>query len=805
MITKSRLMRSASTAAGAALVLGALSPLLANSSAAAAEPTLSISGSKVLDLGFDGNLTDGTGKHSPTMQAGTASYVTGIDGQALDFTGSQAVNLGTAADLQPQDLTLSYWFKPDADMGSGEQLFAWSKGTYDSDGWYLGSPSNTIPLQISLGPASSGGQPYLVQVNATRSTFFPTGQWTHVVVTYDHVSKAVTFYRNGVQQTSVVNKPIGGASTGVLGSESTTTKTLGYNGPGYNGSFLKGALDDYRLYNGVATTADVVKLTQENTPSFDPSTVAAGDLATLSVPASATTDLTLTTAGASGSAITWTSDNTSVIAINGGIGKVTQPTGADATVHLTATADYGGGTSTKTFTVTVTKQTNDGAVVDIPETDVRTTPGVQPTLPSKINVVTVGGTVVPTPVTWSSIDSSKLTDGAAVAVTGTLDGYTSTASGTVYVRQSPSSTISGVDDSSVLTEGGVRPTMPTTVIATYADGSRSSSVPVTWAAIPSAELHTEGVYPVAGTVSGWAGGATAWLIVDNSAAVTGPSISSAGTTLTYGKPATLTAILDGVDSPSGTMALKDGDTVLDTSTAGIDGTATFTLAAKSLEVGSHDLTLSYDGDDVDSPVTGTATVVVEAVHLATATLTAPAVTTAYGAASSVTVKVAGSAGTPTGQVTLSDGPTTLGVGTLSGGAATITVGAKALAVGGHILSLAYTGDAHYQPATGSVSVTVTKTATKAPATVSAKGKGKVHAKKTRAKLKITVSAPGVSPSGTVTVKVGGKKLTAKLSHGKAKVKLPTFPSTGKKKIKVKYAGDAQTPAATATVRVSVKR
>ena len=102
--------------------------------AAAADP--SIESSKVLELNLDGNLTDTSpAAHPVTMHAGTAAYVEGISGQAFNFNGSSVISLGTAADLQPEDLTLSFWYKPDADMGNGEQVFTWNKTVYNSAGW----------------------------------------------------------------------------------------------------------------------------------------------------------------------------------------------------------------------------------------------------------------------------------------------------------------------------------------------------------------------------------------------------------------------------------------------------------------------------------------------------------------------------------------------------------------------------------------------------------------------------------------------------------------------------------------------
>lgn len=317
---------------------------------ASAAGAISIEASKVLDLQFEGTLADAAG-NTVTLQKGSAAYGTGITGQAFNFTGATALRLGTAAALQPQNLTASFWYKPNAAM-TGEQVFSWNKTVYNSDGWYLTSESDTTPLALSIGPSS--GQPYKVAVDATRANFFPAGQWTHVAVTYDKTTKQVQFYRNGVRQISTVKYAATGAATGVLGSESTSVKTIGYNGPTYNGAHLNGLLDDYTLYNGVASIADVVTLTQRGTPAFDPASVAQGDLDGVSVPASATTDFGLPLEGAHGAALSWTSSDPATIAISGGDAHVTRPASDPVSVTLTASASYGGSTPvTRSFTVGV--------------------------------------------------------------------------------------------------------------------------------------------------------------------------------------------------------------------------------------------------------------------------------------------------------------------------------------------------------------------------------------------------------------------------------------------------------------------
>lgn len=346
------LRRVLALATSAALAAGALA--VATPVAASAAP-LSIESAKVLDLAFEGNLADaGPNAAAVTMQKGTAAYGAGIDGQAFHLNGTNAIRLGTAAYLQPADLTVSFWFKPGATM-TGEQVFAWSKLAYNSPGWYLTSESDSSPLVLSVGPAS--GQPYKVAVDTARSGFFPAGQWTHVVVTYDKATKDVRFYRNGVRQISTVKYAATGTATGLIVGESTTVKTLGYNGPQYNGAHANGLLDDYTLYNGVATTEDVVTLTQSNDPSFDPATVAQAALDALSVPTSTAADFGVPTEAVNGSAISWTSSHPAVISIDGGTATVTRPASAPATVTLTASATYGGSAPvTKTFEVQVPQE-----------------------------------------------------------------------------------------------------------------------------------------------------------------------------------------------------------------------------------------------------------------------------------------------------------------------------------------------------------------------------------------------------------------------------------------------------------------
>ena len=308
---------------------------------------------QVLKLGFEENLTDSAAGHAVTMGKGTESYEDGISGKGLVLNGNGYVKLGMEEDLQPENLTLSFWLKPKADMGNGEQIISWNKNEWYTDGWYLSMENGNRPLTLSVGPAAKNGQPYRVSVDGNRAEFFPVGEWTHVVVTYDKETKEINFYRNGEKCTTTITYGIGGESTGVLGSDSSMEKSIGYNGPIYNGAYLNAVIDEYQMFNDVATTEEVIGLYEESGQTFDKQAVAKTDLDALVIPSEVQNNLVLSKAGKNGSQITWESSDPNTIGTDG---KVTRPAigEPDQKVTLTARAVYAGGEeAVKTFHVTV--------------------------------------------------------------------------------------------------------------------------------------------------------------------------------------------------------------------------------------------------------------------------------------------------------------------------------------------------------------------------------------------------------------------------------------------------------------------
>lgn len=166
----------------------------------------------------------------------------------------------------------------------------------------------------------------------------------------------------------------------------------------------------------------------------------------------------------------------------------------------------------------------------------------------------------------------------------------------------------------------------------------------------------------------------------------------------------------------------------------------------------------------------------------------------------VDVTVESEGATPTGDVELYDGDTLLTTVELVDGAASVEVGPFG-AVGRRTLSAHYLGSLITEPSTSSAAtVTVAKAATKLKTRVKPK---RIVAKKTRAALTVAVSAPGLTPTGKVRVKVGGKTYNKALRGGKATIKLKRFAKAGKARATVTYLGSALTTKASGKVVLKV--
>ena len=183
----------------------------------------------------------------------------------------------------------------------------------------------------------------------------------------------------------------------------------------------------------------------------------------------------------------------------------------------------------------------------------------------------------------------------------------------------------------------------------------------------------------------------------------------------FGQWVTFTATVNESEplTPTGTVTFKEGAATLGTGTLNGSGQATFTI--NTLSIGTHDITAEYGGDANFNGSTSSA--LAQTVNKASTTTTitsdnpdpsvvGQAVTVNF----TVTVNPPGS-GTPTGDVTVSDGTINC-TGPLVGGAGSCNLSFNS--AGGKALNATYGGDAYFN---GSASSGVSHTVNKAAATI----------------------------------------------------------------------------------------
>jgi DUF1680 family protein len=297
--------------------------------------------SKQLDLKFEDDIVDSSKNGIAGTLNGTATYVPGQVGKALQLNGTNNyIDLGTSSLLQPENLTVSFWIKPDATL-VGEQMIMWSKpdGAWSGEGWYLSALRDDVPLKLSTGTAVQEAY-----VSGNRSEFFPVGQWTHIAVTYDSATRNVAIYRNGMAQ-QVLYSTQGGE---IIGND-TDHKYLGFNSPIYNGGFAKLNVDEFKIYSATASYAQVRNLYTTEGGVVDEQAIAEMDMNAIVLPSTTRNHLSLPLGGNNGSSIVWHSFNENVMS-NSGV--ITIPE-VDTQVTLQATITYGAVTLTKNFLVTV--------------------------------------------------------------------------------------------------------------------------------------------------------------------------------------------------------------------------------------------------------------------------------------------------------------------------------------------------------------------------------------------------------------------------------------------------------------------
>ena len=191
-------------------------------------------------------------------------------------------------------------------------------------------------------------------------------------------------------------------------------------------------------------------------------------------------------------------------------------------------------------------------------------------------------------------------------------------------------------------------------------------------------------------------------------AATTTSITTSANPISIHQPLTLTAtvapVATGQAQPTGSVTFSDGKTILGTTNLSV-GTAA--LAVPSLSAGTHCLTATYSGDSLYSTSESSCLneLVTSANPATTITLVSNSDPTAFGSPVTFTTIVASVVSgqvAPTGTVQFFDGTVMIpnSTSTLTASQASLTD--SSLAVGTHLITAVYSGDANYTSSTSAV-------------------------------------------------------------------------------------------------------
>ncbi len=252
----------------------------------------------------------------------------------------------------------------------------------------------------------------------------------------------------------------------------------------------------------------------------------------------------------------------------------------------------------------------------------------------------------------------------------------------------------------------------------------------------------------------------------------------------HGEDATAAVQVSGnVETPTGTVEVYDGETLLGTGTLNGFGAVNVVLDTSGYDPGTYELSAEYLGNGTYAAASAPFTLTV---GKAAPTVTADDVTITYPKAGTVGVTVDGGDFEATGTVTVKLGSLELAPVTLEAGVASVPVPKKWLDPGIHVVSVVYSGDANLAAATGFFTMTVEKGASKTKLTVAPDDKVE---KGTTLKFTAEVSGPdGVEVTGKVRFRTGDQTVTVDVVNGKAVWK-KTWKRVGEKTVRAVYLGN----------------
>jgi len=208
----------------------------------------------------DGNvLADASGNDNSAVLTGSRSFVAGMTGGAVQFSGGSAtLPAGIVAGLD--DFTIAAWVKPDA-IADWQRIFDFGSST-SSYMFLTTKAGGAAGMRFAIRTASVGEQ------QVTSSVPLAIGVWQHVAVTLR--GNLATLYLNGIAVGSNPAVTLRPASLGVTANNFLGKSQFTGDPP------LRASVDDFQIVSRALTAAEVTDLATPDAVL----TVAAGETVT---------------------------------------------------------------------------------------------------------------------------------------------------------------------------------------------------------------------------------------------------------------------------------------------------------------------------------------------------------------------------------------------------------------------------------------------------------------------------------------------------------------------------------------------
>lgn len=178
---------------------------------------------------------------------GTSVFISGMNsGKAISLNGTNYISFtgSTLSSLDAHDKSISIWIKVSSYPTNPVALVDKDNG---GAGWGFWLQSNGKPWWWYWSTTNN-------DLKDTGSNAVQLNQWSHVVATWNYLSKTVTFYINGVFNSAI---------TGALVEGPTSSNSIFSIGCLRTNSFIfNGAIDNVRIYNRVLTSPEITLLYQ---------------------------------------------------------------------------------------------------------------------------------------------------------------------------------------------------------------------------------------------------------------------------------------------------------------------------------------------------------------------------------------------------------------------------------------------------------------------------------------------------------------------------------------------------------------